>query len=327
MNKKQNFVSPDETQMRGSVMLGDYPDSSEFENDYDDSEIGDYDNDDDEISGDYDESDFSGDTFEIIGDRVSKRAARKTARKAAKAARKGRIRSSRPQNPAVKAANQSAATTKAIPGATLAAGKLSPMMVTNGTIITKGTNLILQGYSVKSQLDRFVQLCANLTRQVSAACASGSTSVTIPIVTAANFASAFGTATTAGIDLITPVIFLLISGNALNSAPGMHLTVSMTSVDELGRSNTVQTWTFERDSVTTPTKIALWPVKDVSTRLISGLVRISATCTTPGTWVPVNTFSLTVSGLTEGQTVIMKVPGLDSEELRDFLKPFSIKLT
>lgn len=221
-------------------------------------------------------------------------------------------------NPLVNSAFQVAAIAKetmmTVPGAILNSTRIIPLIAGNGSVIVQGTKQPISGRTFGYHLSQMLGNCTWASQVASATVAAGATSASVAIG---------GGAKPAGVEkILSPVIFVSVSGAALTSHVGARIVVRMTAFNDWGVPLSVDDWIINRLSITKSLSLALIPyarVKDVVTPQSAMTFG-----TLPGGGAA--TITVFVDGLTPGETVQVTIPGLDSDELASFMGAWNLNM-
>lgn len=120
----------------------------------------------------------------------------------------------------------------------------------------------------------------------------------------------------AGAGMFTcPIIFISIAASAQFAAAGAGLSVSIETVNEYAIQNTRDAWAFERKNINEPIRLTSVPY----VRLKDDLIPVLASWGANGA-----TLNVKIKGLSENESVRVTIPGVDSQELKSFLKTWNI---
>jgi hypothetical protein len=115
-----------------------------------------------------------------------------------------------------------------------------------------------------------------------------------------------------------PMFFGVISASTLNARAGSRNEISITGVNPWGAALTTEIWIVERRNVNRPLRFTYIPYTRVKDKVVPSLGAF-------GTLLGGATnFVITVSDVDTTESLQVVSPGLDSQELRRFLRSWKI---
>jgi len=282
---------PDDEEDMGDVTVGDL-------------EIGDVDADDDASYGEA-----------SIGEVIKKRLRRVKNKSSIRLATSRNVHS-----PAVAVAAQVARITKdtglSLPGVALDGSMYTPIFPANAKLATAGTTRKISGFVLAHNIKDM--LCRCVWRTVYSQVVSTGSSLTV------KFGGVGSTPPAPAKVIYAPIVFITITSNLMSSQAGSRLTMSVNGVNPDGVAIANDQWVFNRGKLNAPISIAYVPYIRVADSLTPANASIYGVI--PAYSPDPTEFSVTIDGLAKDEQCQVLLPGLDSNELKDFLKAFNLKM-
>lgn len=198
-----------------------------------------------------------------------------------------------------------------VPGAAITSSLIPTLIVDNAKIIVWGQDKQVAGSLIKHLLDAHAtEYIAGTISATSAGAGPGSPTAMVfdntDLPSGYEYCSA-------------PVIFVTISASQLNARPGARFKVKLTGKAMSGAPIADDEWVVERINSNIPVKLTIFPVARFRDRIVP--VRGKFGHSIGGTPVAL---TVTVTDAVSDESVSVIVPGIDSEELTNFLKTWNI---
>lgn len=268
--------------------------------------------------GDVDESDFEGESVGDIASRVKKALNKKSTVNIQVAPG-----TTGPAYQVAAAAAQAAGQSyMGMPGTALQNLSTIPMWAVNAKIATPGTARKISGNTLKSTIEHTLSIMTWASTYLSATSAGGTATL-----------SFLGNADGVHRHKPIPMVFITIAASQLIARAGGRIAINFTyrnamgvygGGDGQGQAFVSDTWVIERGSTNKAIQLVYFPYVRVKDTITPNPAVVG--CNLLDLVATLQDLTITVTGLSDDETVSGVLPGLDSTDLHGFLKAFKVKI-
>lgn len=196
-----------------------------------------------------------------------------------------------------------------LPGKAIDSAIIPALFPENAKVIQFASERGVPGSLVKYNLDkhRVASPYASVFKNVAGAGVGATTTVTLDAALIAPI-----------IEYTVPMYFVTISSSVLSGRAGARYEITLAGVNEFNAVLNAETWIIEREDINKPVRFTAVPfvrIKDDVKPMLAAFGTVQGL---------VKTFVISIKGVDTSESIQVVAPGLDSQEMKAFLKAWNI---